>query len=183
MKLKLSEGTDTNHSHHHYVANSCQYSNPQPNGVTGHFPIILCFWGSRAAGVQVGGGRLQGRIAVIRRIHEGPADNRVMLSRRETRFFKCTLVEVNNPGNQGDSHQHQCLSVSLAQRARNSLSQKKFDEKLRRLRVGWNGRVTDHEFILFGTAAAAALRGCELSQRDPLSGGLHISDTNSKRKN
>lgn len=159
MKLKLSEGTDTNHSHHHYVANRCQHSNPQPNGVTGHFPIILCFWGSRAAGVQVGGGRLQGRVAVIGRIHEGPAHSRVMLSRRETRFFRCTLVGINNPGNQGDSRQHQPTSVSLARRAGNSLSQKEFAEKLRRLRAGWNGRVTDREFILFRTAAAAALRG------------------------
>lgn len=81
----LSEGTGTNHSHHHYVANSCQHSDPQPDGVTGHFSIILCFWGTRVAGVEIGGGRLQGRVAVIWRIHEGPAYSREMLSGKKER--------------------------------------------------------------------------------------------------
>ena len=76
----LSEGTGTNHGHHHYVPDSCQYGDPEPNGVAGHFPIILCFWGSRVAGVEVGGRRLQGRVAIVRRIHEGPAHSREMLS-------------------------------------------------------------------------------------------------------
>ncbi len=83
----LSEGTGANHSHHHYVANGCQYSDPQPNGVTGHFPIILCFGGSRVAGVEVGGWRLQGRVAIVRRIHEGPAHSREMLSGERERKF------------------------------------------------------------------------------------------------
>lgn len=84
----LSEGTGANHSHHHYVADGCQHSDPQPNGVTGHFPIILCFGGSRVTGVEVGGGRLQGRVAVVRRIHEGPAHSREMLSGERTRRRK-----------------------------------------------------------------------------------------------
>lgn len=75
----LSEGTGTNHSHHHYVANCCQDSNPQPNGVTGHFAVILGFRGPRIAGVEVGRRRLQGRVAVVRRIHEGPAHSRELL--------------------------------------------------------------------------------------------------------
>lgn len=76
----LSEGTGTNHSHHHYVADGCQHGDPQPDGVTGHFSIVLCFGGTRVAGVEIGGGRLQGRVTVIRRIHEGPAHSWEILS-------------------------------------------------------------------------------------------------------
>lgn len=82
----FSEGTGTNHSHHHYVADSRQHGDPQPDGVAGHFPIILCFRGSRIAGVEIGRGRLQGSVAVVRRIHEGPAYSREML--KETRRQK-----------------------------------------------------------------------------------------------
>lgn len=75
----VSEGTGTDHSHHHYVADSCQHSNPQPNGVAGHFPIVLGVWRSRIAGVEVWGRRLQGHVAIVWRIHEGPTDSWEML--------------------------------------------------------------------------------------------------------
>lgn len=84
----LSEGTDTNHRHHHNVAKRGQYGDPQPDGVTGHLPIILCFRGPGVAGVEVGGGRLQGRVAVVWRIHEGSTDGREVLREREGRERK-----------------------------------------------------------------------------------------------
>lgn len=103
-----SEGTGANHSHHHYVADGCQHSNPQPNGVTGHFPIILCFWGSRVASVEVGGGRLQGRVAIVWRIHEGPAHSREMLSGERKR----NSVNVTNIFTSPSVWTHQVFLVS-----------------------------------------------------------------------
>lgn len=81
----MSEGTDTNHRHHHNVAKGGQHGDPQPDGVAGHLPIILCFRGPGVAGVEVGGGRLQRRVAVVRRIHEGSTDGREVLQETERR--------------------------------------------------------------------------------------------------
>lgn len=80
---RLSEGTHTNHRHHHNVAKRGQHGDPQPDGVAGHLPIVLCFRGSGVASVEVGGGRLQRRVAVVRRIHEGSTDGWEVLREKE----------------------------------------------------------------------------------------------------
>lgn len=77
-----SEGTGANHRHHNDVSNSGQDGDPQPNSVTGHFPILLGFWRSWAASIEIGGGCLQGRVAIVRRIHEGSAHSREVLQKR-----------------------------------------------------------------------------------------------------
>lgn len=79
----VSEGTDTNHRHHHNVAERGQHGDPQPDGVAGHLPIVLCFRGPGVARVEVRGRRLQGRVAVVRRIHEGSSDGREVLQEKE----------------------------------------------------------------------------------------------------
>lgn len=86
----LSEGTGANHGHHHYVPNGRQHSNPQPDGVAGHFAVILRFRGAGVAGVEVGGRRLQGRVAIVGRIHEGAAHSREMLPGKRAREEKTT---------------------------------------------------------------------------------------------
>ena len=64
-----SEGTGADHRHHNNVPNRRQDSDPQPDSVTGDFPIILCFRRAGTGHVEVGGGSLQGRVAIVRRIH------------------------------------------------------------------------------------------------------------------
>ena len=53
------------------------------DGVAGHLAVVLRLGGPGPwHSVQVGGGRLQRRVAVVRGVHVGPAHGREVLRRR-----------------------------------------------------------------------------------------------------
>ncbi len=78
-KLRGLKGTGAHHRYHHNIANGCDDGHPQPDGVAGELALLVLLGWSGEAGVEVGGGRLKRRVAVVWRIHEGPADCLQML--------------------------------------------------------------------------------------------------------